>query len=133
MSSAKESLIKNFQLGELRHDFMGYEFTTKRSLTYHHMIFFRRDGGRENYGNGVILVRDTSHDYLHLIEAIDQDVFWDITLYFMEQKNRGKIDKRTLKKIHHALLFFEKEHCNLRGKRGNLMIKEEYTKRLLNK
>lgn len=109
---------------------MGYSFQSKKELSFHHLIKFRRDGGRINFKNGVILVRDTSHDYLHLIESVDDEYFIDITLEMIAQKLNGKIDEQSLRTISDILRSFERNYCHLRNKAGKPLIKKEYTRRV---
>lgn len=112
---------------------MGYKFKKPSDLSYHHAFRFDRDGGKRNYENGVILVRETAHDYIHLIEAIDKDIFDYITFQFAIQKNEGYIDYECIKRINNVLNYFEKEYGHLRSNSGLYIIKEEYKKRILSR
>lgn len=118
---------------------MGYEFKRKSELSFHHTIIPRRYckalGLGEGYiwVNGAILVQDTSHEYLHLIECKDMDRFIAITQILIEENINGRLDIESIKKIDDILYGFEKEYCGLRNKKGRLLIKEEYTNRLVRK
>ena len=49
----------------------------------------------------------------------------------VDENIKGRIDIENLRKINDLLLFFEREHCGDITKNGKLLIKEEYTKRLI--
>ena len=55
-------------------DWMGYELRSITDLTYHH-IQKREDGGRLTLDNGALLRGDTAHEYLHIIETRDLDMY----------------------------------------------------------
>ena len=77
MREITEKMIKDFKIMKLGFDFMGYKVDKKQSLSFHHLIIPHRES--RNYGigdgylywNGAILRQNTSHDYLHIIEAKD--------------------------------------------------------------
>ena len=86
MREITREMIKEYRLMKLGYDFMGYEIKNKQDLSFHHLIVPRRNckalGLGEGYlkWNGSILNQNTSHDYLHLIEAKDLDMFIAITI-----------------------------------------------------
>lgn len=45
-------------------------------------------------------------------------------------KNKGYLDIENLRYIDDILTSFEREYCGKRGKKGKILIKEEYTKRV---
>lgn len=118
-------------------DFMGYEVKKKESLSFHHLIIPHRDcklyglGEGYLYWNGAILNQLTSHDYLHLIERIDYDIFLAITSEMIDENVKGYLDIENIRYIDDCLTFFEREHCSDRNKKGKILIKEEYTKRMM--
>lgn len=131
MKEITREMIKLYQLNKLRFDFMGYTFNRYEELSYHHNIVAKRNGGLETIENGAILVRDTSHDYIHLIENIDEEIFFLITSEMIDENLKGRIDIENLKRIRNLLLYFEKEHDKDRSKKGKLLIKSDYiTKRI---
>ena len=85
MREITKVMINQFKIMKLGYDFMGYTADKKSSLSFHHLIVPRRLCGQKGLGegylywNGAILRQDTSHDYLHLIEAKDYDMFMAIT------------------------------------------------------
>lgn len=113
-------------------DFMGYS-VNKDNANFHHLIIPRRNGGSKALNNGAILNKDTSHPYLHIIESKDYDVFYDITKQMIIENKLGRIDFNCIKRIDEILKYFEKEHSSDTNFFGDLLIKEEYTKRLLKK
>ena len=132
MREITEKMIKDFKIMKLGFDFMGYKVDKKQSLSFHHLIIPHRES--RNYGigdgylywNGAILRQNTSHDYLHIIEAKDYDLFLAITSEMIDENIKGKIDIDNLKRIHDLLLYFEREHDHDTSKKGKLLIKREF-------
>ena len=75
-------------------------------------------------------MQKTSHDYLHLIESKDYDIFLAITNEMIEENTKGYLDITNLRYINDCLSLFEREHCSDRSKKGKLLIKEDYTRRI---
>lgn len=107
---------------------MGYTFSNKGQLSYHHLIVPKRLNGKSTIENGAILRQNTSHDYLHKIEPIDREIFESITNRMIEMNINGKLDLDNLRKIRDLLLYFEKEHDHDTLSSGKLIIKREYVK-----
>ena len=132
MKNITEQMIKDFKIMKLGFDFMGYKVDKKQSLSFHHLIIPHRES--RNYGigegylywNGAILRQNTSHDYLHIIEAKDYDLFLAITSEMIDENIKGKIDVDNLKRIRDLLLYFEREHDHDTSKKGKLLIKREF-------
>lgn len=139
MREVTRLMIKKYALNKLKYDFMGYEFLRSNQLSFHHLIVPRRLCKQEGLGegylewNGAILRQDTSHDYLHVIEHYDPDIFAGITSEMIDINIKGYIDRVNLIEIDDMLTCFEREYCSTRTKKGNLIIKPEYTRRLLKK
>ncbi len=138
MRVAKKNLIETFELDRLKYDFMGYDFKDLDELSFHHLIVsnsFCTNEDIEDEGyvecNGVILKRATSHDYLHVIERYDLDMFYAITSEMLDEKIKGYLDFENFKYIDDILNNFEREYSGKRNRRGNEIIKEEYTRRLI--
>ena len=138
MREAKRALIEKFELEKLKYDFMGYKYSDVEDLSFHHLIFsnsFCTSEGIEDKGytecNGVILKRDTSHDYLHIVERYDLDMFYAITSEMLDEKIKGYLDFYNFKKIDDILNNFECEYSGKTNKKGTPIIKEEYTRRLV--
>ena len=76
--------------------------------------------------NGAILRQNTSHDYAHVIEKIDPDIFYELTSEMIDENIKGRLDIDNLKRIHDLLLYFEREHDHDTSKKGKLLIKREF-------
>lgn len=130
MKEVTKLLINDFKIKELGYDFMGYSLQKGDNYTFHHYLIANRDGGPYEYWNGVILCGKTSHPYLHLIERKDEDRFYAITSEFIDMKNKGYLDIENLRYINDILTGFEKEYSGKYSKKGKILIKEEYVKRV---
>lgn len=133
-------MIKIYNLKKLKYDFMGYEFKNSKELSFHHLIIPKKDckdlgfGSGYLFWNGAILVQKTSHDYLHIVERIDRDRFNYITSQMIIENVNKQIMYDCLKKISDCLDGFEREYSGLHTQKNkNLLIKEEYTRRLIKK
>lgn len=130
MKPITREMIKKYGIKDF--DFMGYDIKRKESLSFHHLIVARRYCKQQGLGegyvmwNGAILVQDISHDYLHIIETIDYDVFCALTSEMIDMNTKGYLDKDNLRYIKDILLYFEREHDHDRNKKGKLLIKREY-------
>lgn len=130
-------MIKKYALNKLKYDFMGYAFQNSKQLSFHHLIvphrLCKQQGLGEGYieWNGAILRQDTAHEYLHRIEQYDLDMFNAITSEMIDENIKGYLDMENLKYIDDILRCFEREYCGTRTKKGNLIIKPEYTRRLI--
>ena len=136
MRAITKQMIKHYKIMKLKIDFMGYEVSKINTLSFHHLIVPHRNcktfGLGEGYvwWNGAILNQSTSHDYLHLIEVKDYDMFLAITSEMIDENVKGYLDKENLLRIRDILEQFEREHCSDRGKKGNLLIKDSYLRRV---
>ena len=132
MREITKEMIKLYNIKKLNYDFMGYTFKNINELSFHHLIVPKRDCKKENLGtgyllwNGAILKQDTSHDYLHLIERIDRELFLRITKYMIEENENKKIDIDNLKRIREILLLFEDRYSKETDRNGKLLIKKSY-------
>ena len=136
MREITRKMIEYYKIMKLGYDFMGYPALKKNTLSFHHLIVpkcqCQQNGLGEGYlwWNGAILNQPTSHEYLHLIEAKDYDMFLAITSEMIDENIKGYIDRENLLRIRDVLEQFEREHCSDRGKKGNLLIKDTYLKRV---
>lgn len=128
MDSITKEMIKKYSIKKKKIDFMGYRYERVNELTFHHLIIPNRYGGKREMWNGAILTQ-TSHEYIHLIERIDYDIFCLITSEMIDQNLKGRLDIENLRYIREILLYFENEHLQDRGSKGNLLIKSQYIKR----
>ena len=137
MRDITKLMIAKYKLLELKHDFMGYEFNKEKELTFHHLIVPKRICIAQNIPelgylewNGSIIQRN-AHDYAHIVERYDRDMFNAITLQMIDQNLKGYLDIKNLEAIDDVLNQFEKEYCGARTKHGDSLIKEEYTRRIV--
>ena len=132
MKEITKIMINDFKIMKLGYDFLGYKVNRKQDLSYHHLIIPRRHckeaglGEGYLYWNGAILRQNTSHDYLHIIEKIDPDIFYELTSEMIDENIKGRLDIENLKHIHDLLLYFEREHDHDTSKKGKLLIKREF-------
>ena len=132
MKPITQEMIKEYKIK--RFDFMGYDIKQKQNLSFHHLIVARRNCKQAGLGegyykwNGAILVQNTSHDYLHIIEKIDPEIFYCVTSEMVDENIKGKLDLENLRAIRDLLLYFEREHDHDYTKQGKLLIKREYTR-----
>ena len=132
MKEITKIMINDFKIMKLGYDFLGYKVNRKQDLSYHHLIIPRRHckeaglGEGYLYWNGAILRQNTSHDYLHIIEKIDPEIFYELTSEMIDENIKGRLDIDNLKRIHDLLLYFEREHDHDTSKKGKLLIKREF-------
>lgn len=132
MKEVTKTMIKDFKIMKLGYDFMSYKVNRTKDLSFHHLIIPHREskaygiGEGYLYWNGAILVQDTSHEYAHVIERIDPEIFLGITSEMIDMNIKGYLDIANLRQIRSMLEYFEREHCSDRSKKGKLLIKEEY-------
>lgn len=132
MKEVTREMIKMYNIKKLKYDFMGYTFNNINELSFHHLIVPKRDCRKQGLGNGLliwngaVLKQATSHDYLHLIERLDREMFLRITKYMIEENTNRKIDIDNLKRIREVLLLFEETYEKEKDKNGKLLIKQPY-------
>ena len=132
MKEITKIMINDFKIMKLGYDFLGYKVNRKQDLSFHHLIIQRRHckeaglGEGYLYWNGAILRQDTSHAYVHVIEKIDPDIFYELTSEMIDENIKGRLDIDNLKRIHDLLLYFEREHDHDTSKKGKLLIKREF-------
>ena len=131
MKQVTKLMIQDYKIQELGCDFMGFHLNQNDRATFHHLIIPNREGGPYARWNGAILNGETSHPYLHLIEAVDYEKFCYITSEMVDINIKGFLDPINLRHINIILCQFETEHGLDRGKGGKYLIKSEYKKRIL--
>jgi len=111
-------------------DWMGYKLNKNNPYTYHH-ILKKEFGGKETIDNGAILTK-IPHEYIHIIEFKDLEMYIYINNLLKNINNQRELPNRQqLLAIDSILRQFEREHCSDRNSKGKLLIKEEYTNRLI--
>ncbi len=132
MKEITKLMVNIYHIKKIGYDFMGYSFVSPTDLSYHHLLLEKDKGGKETIENGAILVRKTSHDYVHIIEKFDKEIFNKIREEMVEEKEKGYIDINNIKRINDLLLLFETKHCDDTFKDGSLIVKNIYRERFLN-
>lgn len=130
MKQVTKLMIDEFNIKKLGYDFMGYSLNRGDIYTFHHLIVPNRNGGAYARWNGAILCGQSSHPYLHTIEAKDYDMFCALTSEMIDMNIKGYLDLQNLRNIDDVLRCFEREHSGDRTKKGKLLIKDEYLKRM---
>lgn len=132
MKTVTREMVRLYNLRKLGYDFMGYNIHNVEKLSFHHLIVPKRECKSQGLGdgyykwNGAILVQETSHDYLHIIERTDRDMFLEITKLMIEQNKNEKLDLESLRRIREVLLMFEREHAQDTTSKGKKLIKRQY-------
>lgn len=107
-------------------DWMGYTIQSINQLSYHH-IQKKEDGGPFTWDNGALLRRDTAHEYLHIIEYKDLEIYNYINGILKQINTQGyQPTREELIAIRNVLLSFEREHCSDRNSKGKILIKSKY-------
>ena len=130
MKEVTKLMVNEFKIKQLGYDFMGYSLQKGDIYTFHHLIIPNRKGGPYARWNGAILF-STPHQYLHVIEAKDIEIFSLISSEMVDENIKGYLDLDNLRRIDDLLTYFEREHCSDRSKKGKMLIKEEYTRRVM--
>ena len=137
MKAVTNLMIREYNIKNLGYDFMGFTFKRTNELSFHHMIVPHKDCRRlhiEKDGyvkwNGAILVQQTSHEYLHLIEQYERERFNEITQIMIEMNKRGELNQDSLLQIEMLLRGFEDQYEGLSNNKGNRLIKTTYHNRI---
>lgn len=144
MRKVMQRLVTDLRIMEHGYDLMGYDVDREESLSFHHLIVpaqniivispelkklnISTDG--YDYWNGAPLVKETSHDYLHIIEQYDSNIFYDITSEMIDQRFKGRLCPYNIRLINMRLKDFEEEYGNAKGFDNQPLIKDAYRKRL---
>lgn len=108
-------------------DWMNYKLV-KSKLTYHHIIK-REHRGLMTIENGALLM-PKSHEYLHIIEYKDRDLYKGINDIFMMVNDQGyEPDLNQRQTIEYLLQYFEYNHKHDRNSKNKILIKPEYKNR----
>lgn len=135
MKQVTKLLINDFKIKQLGYDFMGYSLQKDSILSFHHLILSKEYCKKAKLGrgywyfNGVILCQETSHEYLHLIQRYDDELFRYITSEMIDMKIKGYLDKQNLIAIGQILDYFEYLHIEDKDDKGKYLIKEQYLDR----
>lgn len=137
MRDITKLMIIKYKLLELKYDFMGYDFNKEKDITFHHLIVPKRICIAQNIPElgyldwNCALLQKNAHNYAHIVERYDRDMFNALTLQMIDENLKGYLDIKNLQAIDDILNQFEKEYCGARTKHGDPLIKEEYTRRMV--
>lgn len=106
-------------------DFMGYKLNKNNPYTYHHIVK-RCHGGEETRENGAILTK-IAHEYLHIIESRDLQLYEYLNLIMKQINEQGYAPtNKQLLAIDYILKIFEHEHMKDKTAKGKPLIKRQY-------
>lgn len=129
MRNITKEMVKIWKMEDV--DWLGYQVDRQKSFEFHHLVK-REHFGKLEINNGAVL--GYSHKYLHIIEYKDLDMYIYLNNILKNINNqRCMPNTQQLLAIDSVLRMFEREHCSDTNAKGRLIIKEEYTKRLIKK
>lgn len=108
-------------------DWLNYKLV-KDKVTFHH-IKKRDNGGKKVVNNGALLM-PVAHQYLHLIESKDMNIYIGINKifeYINQQQYEPTAEQRQM--LEYLLLQFENQHRFDKGSKGKILIKHKYLER----
>ena len=111
-------------------DWMNYKIVRK-DMSFHHIVK-KSNGGRRDMSNGALLMGNSAHPYLHLIECKDIETYNAINKIFKYINQQGyepTMEQREI--IEYLLKEFESVHKWDKGSKGKLLIKRKYLEREL--
>lgn len=130
MKPITREMIEMWNMNKI--DWLGYKTSRYNPFTYHHAFVFARNSGKMTINNGAILCGETSHPYIHTIESYDKDRFEYLTEILREiNEQRRMPDLEQFKRMRSCLESFEREYSGARTRKGKILIKESYTRRIM--
>ena len=108
-------------------DWLNYKLV-KDKVTFHH-IKKRDNGGKKVVNNGALLM-PVAHQYLHLIESKDMNIYIGINKifeYINQQQYEPTAEQRQM--LEYMLQQFEFQHRFDKGSKGKILIKHKYLER----
>lgn len=109
-------------------DWLNYKIVRKGDMTFHHIIK-REHGGKETMENGALLL-PIAHQYLHLIECKENDIYVALNKLFKmvnEQQHEPTYEQRQF--VEYLLKEFESTHKWDKGAKGKLLLRRKYLER----
>ena len=127
MNEVRKKMIKIYNMKNMC--WMGYKVSKNNPYTFHH-IKKASEGGKLEIENGAILTKN-AHDYLHLIETRDLELYIYINTILRNINDQGFFStKHQLLTIESLLRKFEQKHKFDKNCEGKILIKKEYYKRI---
>lgn len=131
MKEIVRQMIELFQMENI--DWLGYELQEGDIFNFHHIVDKSR-GGKEIIDNGSILCNGSSHQYLHIIEYKDFDMYLYLSNILLSINNQRTMpNKQQQLAIESLLQQFEREHCSDVNAKGKPLIREKYLIRTNNR
>lgn len=128
MKEVTQEMIDEWRMTNM--DWMGYTLEEGEFFSFHHLIVPKRFGGKVEVNNGAILIKQASHDYLHVIERTERKLFEEITWVLREiNEQRYMPTKEQLQRIRQVLEYFENRYMNMYTREGKPLIKYRYLRR----
>ena len=128
MKQIKKQMIREFNMKNFDCDMMGYFKQKGDQFEAHHLIIPKRDEGKLTRLNTAVLYT-TSHEYLHIIEDLEFELFGFITSEMIDMNIKGFLDRKNLIYIDDCLDYFERKYYYEKTKNGKPIIKEKYLQR----
>lgn len=130
MKKITQRMYESYKMKEV--DWLGYEIHSLSSLDAHHIIK-KADGGLYREDN-IAILNNHDHRYLHIIESKDLELYAYLNIILKKINEQGKMSSiNQLLAINSILEQFEREYSGTYNSKGEPLIKEEYTKRLIKK
>lgn len=125
MRAITRDMIKIYNLDHTC--FMGYKLN-HNNATFHHIVK-KENGGLLTIDNGAVLT-DIAHNYLHIIEYKDLDIYIALNKMFqIINKQQDKPSKEQYQIINTLLAMFEEKHKDDKTSRGKKLIQHKYLDR----
>lgn len=113
-------------------DFFGFRVEKGDIFSYHHTRVAACKEGPITIYNGSILSGYISHPFLHTIGDHDKDMFKDLTKILIEINEQRHFPTPTqTNRADEIFSTFEREHSGDTNNKGNPLIRECYTRRLI--
>ena len=85
MKEIKKLMIRQFDIKNLDCDMMGYFKQKGDDFEAHHLIIPKCNGGKLTRENTAVLFT-TAHEYLHVIQRYEEEIFYAITSEMIEDR-----------------------------------------------
>ncbi len=115
-------------------DFLGFELMEGETFSYHHTRVKKCEGGPITVYNGSVLARYSSHPFYHTVYDYDKDRGIALREILIEINDQVSPPTRNqLIRADEIFKSFEREYCGYRSVKNEPLIKECYTRRLIQK
>lgn len=127
MKLITKEMIKIYKMKDIC--WMGYKASENNPYTFHHLNKVE-DGGEMDIKNGAILTF-TAHEYLHIIESYDLDIYLYLNnvLRCINEQNYFPT-KKQLVTIDEMLKMFEGQYLDVKNSRNKKIVKSQFYDRI---